>query len=405
VEEQVELDAAAKKKAKKAAKKAAKAAEEAAALAAEEAAALAAEEAAALAAEEAAAAAATATTSKKKKKNKSAASASESVAAPVAAVAEEDDWQEIKPAKAKKAAAKKAAAEPAPAPAPAVIAEVVSAPPSGMPPPVPKAKKAKKAKAPVEEGAAAVAAVPSVPVEEEWTTVPTRKSSKSRGLNMMDAGVSGLDAALADGADGGGTAEEEPAFVMDLGDSLGTVIGKGGSNIRAITEQSGARLDIEKGSTLCKISGAADAIRRAAALVQSVLDRRAEELANLHTLVIPVGSKAPAVLGKGGCIIRKITTETGARMDVSCEAGTVTVMGSEEQVAAAAAAVKNVLHGEAQEVIDLGGRGVYVVKGAGGATIRRLQVGGVHAPTLHPSCQYTAALPSVRLSAFTCTAH
>jgi hypothetical protein len=260
---------------------------------------------------------------------------------PVAAAAEEDDWEEIKPTKAKKQAAKKQAAVIAPVPVPAVMAEVVAAPSAGMPPPVPKAKKVKKPKeatpagggSAAPEAAAVAAAVAAVAqVEDEWTTVPTRKGSRSKGLNTLDGGISGLEAALADAAEGAGGSEEEPAFMMELGDCLGTVIGKGGSNIRAITEQSGARLDIEKGATLCKISGGADAIRRAALLVQQVLDRRADELANLHTVVLPVGSKAPAVLGKGGCIIRKITADTGARMDVSCEAGTVTVMGTEEQV-------------------------------------------------------------------------
>lgn len=79
------------------------------------------------------------------------------------------------------------------------------------------------------------------------------------------------------------------------------------------------------------------------------------------------------MLGKGGTVIRRITVESGARMDVSCDDGTVTISGTEEQIAAAQALVNLTLHGEAQEQIELGARGVYVIKGAGGSTIRRMQ--------------------------------
>eukprot|EP00238_Polyblepharides_amylifera_P006255 CAMPEP_0196579654 /NCGR_PEP_ID=MMETSP1081-20130531/24128_1 /TAXON_ID=36882 /ORGANISM="Pyramimonas amylifera, Strain CCMP720" /LENGTH=641 /DNA_ID=CAMNT_0041899301 /DNA_START=293 /DNA_END=2218 /DNA_ORIENTATION=- len=287
-------------------------------------------------------------TGKKKKTKKSKVEEPEPVVAPApvqptpAPETQEEQWEEMKTSKAKKKSEKKlekkaAALAAAPVSVAKVSAETAAPVPIADPIPPPR---------------------PS----EEWTTVPKRGFKKEAKMWTGES-VNELEV----------EEEDDGSLLLDLGDSLGTVIGRAGANIRQITVESGARLDIEKGTTLCRISGLPDSIRKAAGMVQHILDKRAEELSNLRSLVITVGSKAPALLGKGGSNIRWITNESGARLDVSCEEGIVTISGTKEQISIAEEMVKVSIHGEASECIELGQRGMYVIKGTGGATIRRLQ--------------------------------
>eukprot|EP00239_Pterosperma_sp_CCMP1384_P002830 CAMPEP_0197846536 /NCGR_PEP_ID=MMETSP1438-20131217/3390_1 /TAXON_ID=1461541 /ORGANISM="Pterosperma sp., Strain CCMP1384" /LENGTH=654 /DNA_ID=CAMNT_0043458221 /DNA_START=348 /DNA_END=2312 /DNA_ORIENTATION=- len=310
--------------------------------------------------------------SKKKKKKKAAAAPEPEPPAPP------PPEPEGKKKKKKGKTAEPPAPEPAPPPAPEPAgkkkkkgkkAETPAPVPEPEPEPEPvweeasKKKKKKKSKSASGGDAAADSSADAAPaaaakpsIEDEWTIVEKKEKKKPEPVVLAVEEV-----------------EDDGSVTMELGDALGTVIGRGGSTIKHITAESGAKLDIAKGETLVKISGDPEQVKRATTMVQQVLDKRLEELANMHTVVIPVGNKASAVLGKGGCNIRKITTESGAKVDVSCEAGTVTVSGSEEQCAAAQELVKVAIHGEAQEAIDLGQRGVYIIMGPKGATIRQLQ--------------------------------
>lgn len=122
-------------------------------------------------------------------------------------------------------------------------------------------------------------------MEDEWTTVPRRGSKRDlKNIMAEEATYAVVEEELSVLENG----QEYAEVSMELGDTLGTVIGKGGASIRQITVESGARLDIEKGTSICKISGAPEAVKKAADMVHMVMNKRAEEMANHRTVVIPV---------------------------------------------------------------------------------------------------------------------
>ena len=167
---------------------------------------------------------------------------------------------------------------------------------------------------------------------------------------------------------GGGGGEK---VTLDVGKSIGAVIGKGGSTIKSIQAESGARLDIEKDSTECTISGTPEQIATAKVLIKEAIDGpKPEAVVN-----IDVGNKGGAVIGAGGQNIRKLQQESGARVEVESGTGNVTISGTKAAVAKCQELLADILDPkyDAKDFLDVGVSGVPVVVGKGGATIKRLQ--------------------------------
>lgn len=47
---------------------------------------------------------------------------------------------------------------------------------------------------------------------------------------------------------------------IELGDAVGNVIGSGGSNVKTLQESTGAKIDVLRGSSSCRVYGNKDAV-------------------------------------------------------------------------------------------------------------------------------------------------
>lgn len=72
----------------------------------------------------------------------------------------------------------------------------------------------------------------------------------------------------------------EIEYETDLGNAVGSVIGRGGSTIRRIRDESGAKVDVESGSSTCRISGTPEAVKSAREEVETILRDVAEREAS-----------------------------------------------------------------------------------------------------------------------------
>jgi len=240
--------------------------------------------------------------------------------------------------KQKKKAAKKAAEAPAPVPVPVVAA----------PAPV-KAKKAKKEK--------------KVEVEEDdWEMVPVANKPQPKKAQVVD-GV-----------------KKTPTKVVDLGEAVRAVIGKGGSNIQQIQSTSGAKVDIEKNTGKCTITGSEDAVESAYKQICSIVDAEASIL----NVAIPVPEgRVPAIIGKGGSKIKEIQTLSGCFIKVDKETNSVTAKGSFEQIQKARELIELTLNPpeivyQTTTNLDLkqlptGERSMYIIMGQKGVTIQAIE--------------------------------
>jgi|EP01043_Picozoa_sp_COSAG02_P028508 polyribonucleotide nucleotidyltransferase len=162
-----------------------------------------------------------------------------------------------------------------------------------------------------------------------------------------------------------------PFETIDLGKAVGAVIGRGGSTIKSIQAESGAKLDIEKDSGVVKISGSADQIASAKVLIAEAVEGPKPEA----TATIQVGDKGGTVIGRGGENIRKVQDESGARVDMEKGSGVVNISGSKAAVAKAQELIADLLDPkyDAKDFMDVGMDGVPVIVGKGGSNIKRLQ--------------------------------
>ena len=211
--------------------------------------------------------------------------------------------------------------------------------------------------------------------DDGWDAVPTAAELKKKKKKAKPAATP-MGAKAADGS-----------VTLDLGGSVAAIIGKGGETIKKIQADTKAKLDIQKGddgSSSVKISGdSASAVAKGVEAVKAILAKSAGfggGGAATAKAVVNAGEKMAAVIGRGGATIKFIGAQSGARIDTSREEGdsSVTISGTAEQVAAAKALVLQAISGvditaEATQTVELGAKGVPLIIGTGGATIKMLQ--------------------------------
>jgi len=139
----------------------------------------------------------------------------------------------------------------------------------------------------------------------------------------------------------------------------GTLIGRGGDTVNAISRETGARIDVSKDdkdtSRIVTISGSAEAIERAAKAVEDVIGRARERRAETEVAAASEEKRVFEVpqdyvgmlIGKGGDKIKSMTRESGAKIEVARDDGketrTVTVSGTLEAIRKAALAIEEVV--------------------------------------------------------------
>lgn len=133
---------------------------------------------------------------------------------------------------------------------------------------------------------------------------------------------------------------------------FGLVIGKGGSTIRKISEEcGGVKIDTDKKLNLIKIRGNKNDVAKAVAQYAEILKERAPagpfgalaEGAKFEIVAVADNLKG-RVIGSGGATIKKLTAETGAKIDFARKGSDLgcRVSGTEEQIAAAVKAIEEI---------------------------------------------------------------
>ena len=159
------------------------------------------------------------------------------------------------------------------------------------------------------------------------------------------------------------------------------IYGKDFQRIRQFQDDSGAKVVIEKGTTMLKLSGPTKAVQIARQMIESYLEHCKGDA------VVFEASKIGSIYGKGGATIRRIQDRTGAFLEVDDDKGnkkgkemvTCRILGEPAAVEQAKALVLRTLDGEIElkpgevmEKIDLDA-GAPAVIGRGGSKIRELE--------------------------------
>ena len=139
----------------------------------------------------------------------------------------------------------------------------------------------------------------------------------------------------------------------------GSIIGKKGQTIQILQEQTGAKLKLSSANEFYPGTGervvvVQGELHQILAMLDLITEKIRSELSgrdggmpdrcNMVKLIIP-NSTAGMVIGKGGCFIRGITGDTGAKLQISQKdleisgERVITITGEPEQVKAAVAAV------------------------------------------------------------------
>uniref|UniRef100_A0A7S2RUY5 K Homology domain-containing protein n=1 Tax=Mucochytrium quahogii TaxID=96639 RepID=A0A7S2RUY5_9STRA len=187
---------------------------------------------------------------------------------------------------------------------------------------------------------------------DDWETVPIKKKKKKKVV--VDSGVTDVDAS------GKATAE------IEIGEFGSNIIGPGGSRITQIQSSSGASVNIDKGSSLCTITGTPEQVDAAKEMVINIIGSQGKE-------VIDLGAKRSLVFGAGGERIRKIQQESGARLDLDKGSSVCNISGNAEAVQVARAMIQGILNDSNIDSIVLGEKELPAVIGKGGENVRRIQ--------------------------------
>ena len=192
-------------------------------------------------------------------------------------------------------------------------------------------------------GAAAAVAEASRQVRQIISEHQAEKSAaaaKGLGSQSQTTGTHG----------GASRGREEMPVPIDMA-LVGRVIGRGGETIRRLSEESGARLQIERDQGRVMIRGDHEACVRARELILDVLNDPNPPGAGgggggagdyvKHSM--PAEGCEGKIIGKGGESIRELCQRTGAKIQIDKDVGTVAISGKKECVDAAIAAVQAII--------------------------------------------------------------
>ena len=174
------------------------------------------------------------------------------------------------------------------------------------------------------------------------------------------------------------TFEERHASVRVKEWMVRSIVGTRGATIQKLEKDTGASLriaDRRATTAVVEISGESKAVVQSA---KSAVEAFIESLGVQESLSIS-SNGVGAIIGTGGATIRKLQEDTGVAIDVSRSAGTVTLRGKADKVAAARARIEELLEASGANVAEASvsiscHRGdIGAVVGKGGAVVRAIQ--------------------------------
>lgn len=220
--------------------------------------------------------------------------------------------------------------------------------------------------------------------DDGWVVVKKSTSREERQQEkklaaeeaLRTAATYDVTATSGDGDAKTGEASYLPATItheMDLRDCVALAFGHGGLNIRRIQDESGARIDVPKGQSMCTISGTPSSVALAVNELQQILDEN-----DTVTIDLASAKGIGAIVGKGGVNIRRIESESGANVNITRGSFDCTITGNTGQLFKARALIAEYLeYGGPKpaytETMTLEKREIFLIIGNAGATIRSIE--------------------------------
>mmetsp|Transcript_13475 Transcript_13475/g.23983 ORF Transcript_13475/g.23983 Transcript_13475/m.23983 type:complete len:700 (+) Transcript_13475:97-2196(+) len=201
--------------------------------------------------------------------------------------------------------------------------------------------------------AAAKAAAQAEADEDGWETVKSRKKKPAAAPSNDGAQVN---------MDESGTA----TLQLEVGDFAPTIIGPGGLKIAEIQQTSGAKVNVDKNTKSCTITGSKSEVEQAKDIIVGIIGSQKKD-------TIELGKKRGLVFGPNGETIRKIQSQSGARIEMDRNSTVCTVSGNDTAVDAAKAAIMEILNSTKIGSVPLGEKDSAAIIGKGGENIKRLQ--------------------------------
>ena len=177
----------------------------------------------------------------------------------------------------------------------------------------------------------------------------------------------------------GDNVSDKPAFSSTIRvNNVGRLIGKGGETIRRLSE-GGAQIDTPKErkavGNVVKVSGATqEIVQQTIAAIKDVIGDDDATPKVFKSLTIESNQRS-LIIGRGGETIRKLTEDSGARIDLLKDTGECKVSGTAEAVESALKAIRAMLKKDADtvnETFDCDSSRFGLIIGRGGETIRAL---------------------------------
>jgi len=116
------------------------------------------------------------------------------------------------------------------------------------------------------------------------------------------------------------------------------IIGKGGSTIKRLQQDSGATFDLDRSSGRVRVLGRKAQVVHACELLDELL----EQVGGSQELPL-LPRQIPLIIGRGGATIKQLQADSGASISVSKEEQLVRMRGSKQAVDSAMLMVKNLL--------------------------------------------------------------
>ena len=198
------------------------------------------------------------------------------------------------------------------------------------------------------------------------TSHVTRK--KPTGVRLLGAQES-VDAASAF-LQGYGTVVSHPMAVSD--EELGLLIGKKGATIAQLQEETDCCFVLDKKNSTVAVLGLADAVESAVVQVRGIFETRKRVEVTLRYSAEQKGT----LLGKGGATINRISTESGAQLDLGKDPDcSIRIHGLAPAVAVAKELLEELLFLKAAcvQMLEVPVDVVETVMGKGGEKVRLLQ--------------------------------
>lgn len=133
----------------------------------------------------------------------------------------------------------------------------------------------------------------------------------------------------------------------------GVVIGRSGATVIKLQRETGANIDVNRQTSVATVSGSKASVKKALSAIQAVLSapRTFNPLPDgVESEIIDLGGLVSRVIGRKGATMKKIQTDTGAKLDFLDQ--TVRISGSADEIAAAHKAVDDIVEAEAKREAD-----------------------------------------------------